>query len=230
MNKIYIIVLLFVVSGIKAQSPFTFMALKTNPAIEKIDRNLESRSELIFKLDLATNTSGKIEVDTLQLFPKFKVIQLIDCDVEKHFTASVNSNRLEIFALPSSSLAKDTICFKIVDSLGVETLGKVFLIARPLLSLPFFDDFVQNKIDSTNWTDGFVFVNYGMAVNPPSLGVATFDGINENGKPYGGGHGLSDILTSSFIDLSNQGSDSLFLSFFYSPKVMGYNHTSGTVL
>ena len=221
MNKIYIIVLLFVVSGIQAQSPFTFLALKSNPTIEKFDQNLEPRSELTFKLDLATNTFGKIDIDTVQVFPKFKEIQLIDCDIDEHFTASVNSNRISIFALPSSTVAKDTICFKIVDSLGVETSAKVFLSVRPLLTLPFFDDFVQNKVDSSKWTDGYVFVNYGMAINPPSLGVATFDGINEKGKPYGGGHGLSDFFTSTFIDLSNQENDSLFLSFFLQPKGYG---------
>ena len=75
------------------------------------------------------------------------------------------------------------------------------------IDLPFIDDFsyAGPYPDRNLWLENKVFINTTMAFNPPSVGVATFDGINYNGKPYGqqGEYGTGDTLTSNFINLSH---------------------------
>lgn len=95
------------------------------------------------------------------------------------------------------------------------------------LSLPFFDDFSNYAIDEyypkcSQWLSDQVFVNDRMAYNPPSIGVATFDGLNANGEPYNRtanpilGSRPADTLCSQFIDLSGKtAADRIVLSYFY---------------
>jgi hypothetical protein len=105
------------------------------------------------------------------------------------------------------------------------------------IDLPFIDDFsyAGPYPDRNLWLDKKVFVNNTMAFNPPSVGVATFDGINFNGKPYGqrGEYGTGDTLTSNFINLRTltnpDGSkrtlgaaDSIYMTFFLQPKGLCY--------
>ncbi len=95
-------------------------------------------------------------------------------------------------------------------------------VSGPVLAIPFVDDFsYQGPYPDNNlWLDADVFVNYTLAENPPTLGVATFDGLDRTGTPYGGEEGFSDALTSTFIDLSGIESG-VFLSFFVQPKGVG---------
>ncbi len=102
-----------------------------------------------------------------------------------------------------------------------------------LLQLPFFDDFIQNKIypvkdDNPNqnlWINSGAFVNFNYAINPPSYGCVTLDGLAGNGAPYtyvGGAYGGADTLTSKFINLSQRIiGDSIYLSFFFEPEGNG---------
>lgn len=94
------------------------------------------------------------------------------------------------------------------------------------LTLPFFDDFSGNSMypDQKKWTDRKVFINNSFAQKPPSKGVATFDGFNENGHPYVASefaYGVCDTLTSAPIDLNFAASDSIYLSFFIQPQGYG---------
>ena len=61
-----------------------------------------------------------------------------------------------------------------------------------------------------------------MAQNPWSLGVATFDGLDEYGYPYAMGtttSGYADHLTSKIIDMSSlDAGDSIYFSFLYQPQ------------
>lgn len=95
------------------------------------------------------------------------------------------------------------------------------------LELPFFEDFSYQSHFPKNdlWADNKVFINNRMAIEPPSYGVATFDGLDESGRPYDPNRDNNnrslptDTLTSNFIDLSDESEDSdLYLSFFYQPK------------
>ena len=97
------------------------------------------------------------------------------------------------------------------------------IAATPIDTLPFFDDFTgyRGNPKEQNWEKGGgVFVNNTFGVNPPSYHVATFDGLNADGKPYNPidkfAKGLTDKLTSVPINLSNYTpEDSLYLSFFW---------------
>lgn len=94
-------------------------------------------------------------------------------------------------------------------------------------TLPFWDDFsiTKNSPDSIRiwgsdttlqWNYELskdVFINGTLAVNPPSYGVATFDGLDVNGAFHGGDKGLADQLVSDTIDL--QGKINVVLSFYW---------------
>ena len=72
------------------------------------------------------------------------------------------------------------------------------------LTLPFLDDFSQDGIypSTERWLDKEVFINSDLARNMPTVGVATFDGLNEYGNPYSPGStisGWADTLTSKSI-------------------------------
>ena len=94
---------------------------------------------------------------------------------------------------------------------------------RDTMSLPFMDDFsYDGPFTNDNWVNSNVFVNNTMAVNPVSVGVATFDGLNAAGAPYNGGYGSSDNLTSAYLDLSPYSAASnVYLSFYVQPKGLG---------
>jgi hypothetical protein len=105
--------------------------------------------------------------------------------------------------------------------------------AGDTLALPFFDDFSEpfTRLNHPHdlypsldlWIGKTVYVNNHMAINPPSQGVVTFDGLDENGSAYGFGFStptLSDSLTSKPIDLSSA-LDTVYLSFFYQAQGMG---------
>ena len=74
------------------------------------------------------------------------------------------------------------------------------------LSLPFFDDFSYDDVypSSALWLDKNVYVNNNFGDNPPTIGVATFDVLDENGQLYTDANSYSsvaDYLTSKPIDL-----------------------------
>lgn len=96
------------------------------------------------------------------------------------------------------------------------------------IGLPFVDDFSNSQVhpNSALWLDRDVFINGDIAVNPPTLGVATFDGLDASGKAYDNSspttYGQADFLSSHAIDLStNSPADSIYLSFFLQPQGYG---------
>ena len=84
------------------------------------------------------------------------------------------------------------------------------------------------------WMDSEAYHNYRYAVNPWSLGVATFDGLDEVGYPYDFGSAASnfaDHLTSKPIDMSGvSASDSIYFSFLYETEGYGDQPESGDSL
>lgn len=97
------------------------------------------------------------------------------------------------------------------------------------ITLPFFDDFSQNKTSIPNpklWINGGVSINNNFPINQPSVNVATFDSRNLAGKPYNFSnkfaYGTTDTLTSVAIDLSGLAAkDSVYLSFYWEAKGLG---------
>jgi len=84
------------------------------------------------------------------------------------------------------------------------------------------------------WLDEYAYHNYRFAKDPRSLGVVTFDGLDESGYPYQIGTTITnyaDKLTSKPIDLhAYNSSDSLYFSFLYQPEGLGDIPESGDSL
>ena len=79
--------------------------------------------------------------------------------------------------------------------------------------------------DNSLWTGRGVYENSNYPINPPTIGVATFDALDENGELYLGSSAIArvcDSLVSKPIDLSTLlAVDSLYLSFFVENKGFG---------
>lgn len=75
------------------------------------------------------------------------------------------------------------------------------------------------------WLDAHAYRNNRFAVNPRSLGVVTFDGLNANGFPYAIGTtytNTADYLHSKPLDLSAYtAADSLYFTFLVQPEGLG---------
>lgn len=111
------------------------------------------------------------------------------------------------------------------------------ILSGDTIDLPVVDDFSTTDVypDPAIWTDNDVFINSHFARNMITVGVATFDGLNEEGNPYNNAspnvQGGCDTLTSKFIRLltrpQSQGggqftlADSITLSFYYQKKGWG---------
>ena len=101
-----------------------------------------------------------------------------------------------------------------------------------VLKLPFSEDFSSVGVfpDQSKWIDKYVFINSTYPVNPPSVGVATFDALDENGYLYAASDTATsfqaDQLTSRQIDLNFPGRSDIYLSFFYEPGGIGSNEGS----
>lgn len=114
------------------------------------------------------------------------------------------------------------------------------------LQLPFLEDFYYSSQSyypaSSKWSDSLVFVNSGYPIAPPSIGVATFDGLNQYGYPYEPNYPNlaeprpADTLTSREINLFQSGtqilqpSDSIGLSFYYQARGNGEAPEAGDSL
>lgn len=96
------------------------------------------------------------------------------------------------------------------------------------VSLPFWDDFSftteTHAVDSLWLNNNQVFINNGQARFAPSINVATFDGLDENGVPYSPSppdqleFGYRDTLESQPIKMTEVPvlqRNSVFFSFFY---------------
>ncbi|MBK8362652.1 MAG: T9SS type A sorting domain-containing protein [Bacteroidetes bacterium] len=93
--------------------------------------------------------------------------------------------------------------------------------------LPFEDDFSRPGMYPYDglWLDSSVFVNTNYPDNPYTIGVATFDGLNQYGVPHNPAatqDSIGDNLTSKPIDLGVLvGDTSVWISFFYQAGGLG---------
>ncbi|MBD3635755.1 MAG: T9SS type A sorting domain-containing protein [Crocinitomicaceae bacterium] len=84
--------------------------------------------------------------------------------------------------------------------------------------------FFANLNDTNNiWLSNSACHNYRFPVDPWSLGVVTFDGVDSTGRPYQFGntnaYGQADVLTSKPVNLL--GKTQVFLQFLYQPQGHG---------
>ncbi|MES2558192.1 MAG: T9SS type A sorting domain-containing protein [Bacteroidota bacterium] len=92
------------------------------------------------------------------------------------------------------------------------------------LAIPFIEDFSTSSLFPATrlWKDKQVYINNDFAIGQPSVNVATFDGLDFRGNPYGSGNGYNDTLTSQAINLSGLvRTDSVYLSFYIEPQGLG---------
>lgn len=113
--------------------------------------------------------------------------------------------------------------YYIYDTIGIPDISDTIWITNPAYFQDSARQFFQTITDSSKiWIDHFAYHNYRFGVNPRSLGVATFDGLNENGYPYQIGTNVTnygDKLTSKPINMGNyDASDSVYFSFYISHK------------
>lgn len=75
------------------------------------------------------------------------------------------------------------------------------------------------------WLDSNAYHNYRFAVDPISLGVVTFDGLDDKGNAYNIGSSssaINDLLTSKPLKMGGfTASDSIYFSFLYQPQGFG---------
>lgn len=116
-------------------------------------------------------------------------------------------------------------------------LGSALKTQSVSLQIPFIEDFYyadRSHFPSMNlWLDSNVYVNAGMPIAAPSIGVATFDGLDKFGYPYEPNFTNTqeprpaDTLTSRPINLFQSGaqllqpSDSIGFSFYYQARGNG---------
>lgn len=109
---------------------------------------------------------------------------------------------------------------------------KAAKVETDTIALPFYDDFSKKSVYPSQelWTDNYTFINNDFAKFPPTIGVATFDALDESGAIYSGGGPNpfdADYLTSRPIRLDSVFSpspkalsinDKVYLSFYYQPQ------------
>ncbi|MCC7050282.1 MAG: T9SS type A sorting domain-containing protein [Bacteroidia bacterium] len=108
--------------------------------------------------------------------------------------------------LTSDTLRKDTTYYLTKDTIRIINLGGAYGI----------------------WTDHNVYLNDNYPVNPTTITVATFDGLDSVGMPYDfskpNTYGVADYLTSKPIDLKSNITSTdttVYFSFFYQPQGIG---------
>lgn len=94
------------------------------------------------------------------------------------------------------------------------------------LELPFFEDFSGRGIfpQTGKWADNYVFINNTYSNDQPTIGIATFDALDNTGRLYENATYLgfaADQLTSVPINLNYAASQNIRMSFFYQPGGLG---------
>lgn len=123
----------------------------------------------------------------------------------------------------------DRVSLVLCDTFAIcDTFHFTFGIIRDTIKLEvggrevFMDDFSGEGplSDPALWLDADTYINREFGVAPPSVGVATFDGLGPKGQPFGGGLGPADRLTSTYLDLTALPGD-ISISFWLQPGGLG---------
>jgi hypothetical protein len=131
--------------------------------------------------------------------------------------------------LASRYAGTDSIYVVLCDSFAIcDTFHYAFNIQKDTLKFGqgalqyFMDDFSYGGPFTSDeyWLDNETYVNRHYSEAPPSIGVATFDGLDISGSPWTGGFGAADRLTSTYLDLSDV-TDQLYLSYWLNAKGLG---------
>ncbi len=227
MKKISLISTLILGLVIVSQAQIRFTGLPNNPELlSQSSQNEQFRKNAGIK-EIHTHIGGQL------------LIRVEDLTAEDYigFNASLQQDPTlgsimvigdSIIYTAGNSEGQDTLSVEL--TLEEETLNIQRLISiRSSLDIPWMDDFsyvniAKGRPFADNWLDKTVYVNDHLAYHPPSLGVASFDGLDESGNPYNTGWGSSDTLTSTFFDLSSYSEfDDVYLSFVFQPMGLSFS-------
>ncbi len=110
----------------------------------------------------------------------------------------------------------------------------VFLVGPELTQDSARQFFMPISDPNAIWEDSYVYWNNTMALDPWSIGVATFDGLDETGYPYAINSAITnyaDYLTSKPIDMTSVTiADSMYFSFVYQAQGLADAPESGDSL
>ncbi|MGB3588373.1 MAG: T9SS type A sorting domain-containing protein [Tunicatimonas sp.] len=140
-----------------------------------------------------------------------------------HFAVQAQQKGLQLVPLTSNSVSTQA---RIQQNEALDTV----------LLLPFWDDFSQSTTtalgvpipDTLKWMPSSqnTRINSGLAINPPTIGVASFDGVQLDGTPYRSGEedDASDSLVSRPINLAAVPEgvrNSVYFSFYWQQRGNG---------
>jgi len=139
-----------------------------------------------------------------------------------------------------TALSKNPVLTNQVDNSSLRSTKGV----SKEIHLPMREDFSSPSFipNQDYWATKSVFINNSYPVNPPSIGVATFDAMDENGAVYahmGAFPAIADTFTTNNIRLDSlfgssktklNPSDSVYLSFYVQPQGIGAAPLSGDSL
>lgn len=180
--------------------------------------SIESTTEIF------AEASIELEADTSDLPTAFHTGWGIGCNnpVLSHFFGIKNIGYYEA----KRFAGQDTACMILFDSYCVvDTVRFPITIHQDTLSITsgiFFDDFSYsgNYPAGDRWLDKHVYRNNTLGYEPPSVGMVSFDGLDQGGTPYGTDYGVSDYLTSIYLDTKDV-NNKAYLSFWLQMKGYG---------
>ncbi len=208
---------ILIIANAKAQ--IDLVPLRYNPEIFQPSSHARTLQQDVLKLYVPENATVAYCTFDRLISEKVDSVALDTCNVLSYGAASLD----ECLTYTSlGGLGTDILCLKVCDSNEVCTEFNVKITVGATISQPIIDDFAYAgpNPDTSTWLDQDVYINDALAFEPYSIGVATFDGLNDRGSPYSGGSGFADALTSAFIDLSST-FEPMYLSFFIQPKGLG---------
>jgi hypothetical protein len=113
----------------------------------------------------------------------------------------------------------------IFDTIGTFTPDTLYVFNDLVKQDSATQFFKQINDKSKYWLDERAYHNYRFAKNPWTIGVATFDGLDQNGYPYSfgsSGSDYADALTSKPFKMESVSpSDSVYLTFIYQKQGFG---------
>lgn len=173
-------------------------------------------SDTTYRIEITKHPDDSLSYDTLNQAP----ITIMYCDLNAYPVVCQN-----ITVWPATT---------IIDSLHtVANPDGIYPITSPDYTQDSATVYFVSVVDTTSrWIDNHTYRNNTYHISPPSIGVATFDGLNEEGYPYdfssAFSYGIADYLTSKpiFLGRDENGvpygiADSIYLSFYYQPQGLG---------
>lgn len=172
--------------------------------------------DTVYRLEITKITADSVTIDSI---PQ-PSIAVLHCDLSTYPVQCVMKNVWEpILVIDSlhTGVNPDTT-FDLFPPDLVQDSAQVF--------------FVSATDTNSRWIDSRAYINTSYGINPPTIGVATFDGLDANGYPYDFStaftYGEADFLTSKPIHLGTDETnfpygvaDSIYLSFYYQAKGRG---------